>query len=85
VESRRSKSFKDCYDRLSRKEQRLVTKAYLLWRDNRNAKSLYFKPIGRGLWSARASDDLRAVCLKKDGVYLWIFVGDHGEYERRFC
>jgi hypothetical protein len=34
-------------------------------------------------WSARVNDDYRALAIEDEGVLTWVWIGKHGEYERR--
>lgn len=51
------------------------------WQENSLHPSLHFKKVGKNLWSARISGGYRALALKKDNNYYWIWLGDYDEYE----
>lgn len=61
--------------------QNQAKKAYQLWQDNLLHPSLHFKKVGRNLWSVRFSGGHRALALKKDDDYYWIWIGNHDQYE----
>jgi hypothetical protein len=56
-------------------------KTYRLWQENPNHPSLHFKKVGKNLWSVRITLDYRALALKKEDNYYWIWIGTHHEYE----
>ncbi|NEO27114.1 MAG: hypothetical protein F6K03_09520 [Kamptonema sp. SIO4C4] len=61
------------------KEQ--AKKTYQIWRKNPFYPSLHFKKVGQNLWSARITANYRALALKKENNYYWIWIGTHDEYE----
>lgn len=63
---------------LQMKEQ--AQKAYQLWKENPLHPSLHFKKVGKNLWSARITDDYRALALKKGDDYYWFWIGSHDDY-----
>ncbi|MDB9496303.1 hypothetical protein PN441_12000 [Spirulina major CS-329] len=73
--------FWKAYAHLSPKIQKQARKAYQLWQKNALHPSLHFKKVGKNLWSARISGGYRALALKKDNNYYWIWIGDHHQYE----
>jgi len=48
--------------------------------DNRRHPSLQFKKIGP-FWSARVTDDYRALAVLRDGTFYWFWIGSHAAYE----
>lgn len=56
-------------------------KAYQLWQNDQSHPSLHFKKVGKNLWSARITQDYRALAIKKGQDYYWIWIGSHKEYE----
>jgi len=56
-------------------------KAYQQWRENQSHPSLHFKKVRKNLWSARITDDYRALALKRGNDYYWIWIGRHDEYD----
>ena len=43
--------------------------------------SLRFKKIG-GLWSVHAGFAHRALAVEDGSDFIWVWIGDHGDYER---
>ena len=56
-------------------------KSYALLRLDLRHPSLHFKRIGR-LWSARVSENYRALGIKAPGGVMWSWIGSHAEYQR---
>lgn len=56
-------------------------KAYQLWQENQSHPSLHFKKVGKNLWSARITQDYRALALKVGEDYYWIWIGSHDDYD----
>lgn len=69
------------YAALPRLAQQQARKQYALWSKDPWHPSLQFKPIGV-LWSARVSQDYRALALKEGDEYHWIWIGTHAEYDQ---
>ncbi len=73
--------FWSSYAKLPSKIKEQARKAYLLWQENQSHPSLHFKKVGKNLWSARITQNYRALALKKGDDYYWIWIGTHDEYE----
>jgi len=43
--------------------------------------SLHFKKIGK-LWSARVGKNYRALAMEDNTGFIWVWIGNHSEYER---
>ena len=56
-------------------------KQFLIWLSNPSHPSLQFKKVGP-FWSARITDDFRALCYVKDGVHYWFWIGKHAGYDK---
>ena len=79
-------SFWRAYRSLPRSIQRQARKAYRLWRENPAHPSLVFKqvkPTRPPLYSARITQDFRALGVLQDDTVIWLWIGGHDEYERR--
>ncbi len=74
-------SFWNNYNRLPKEVQALALKQYALWLSNPNHPSLRFKKVGN-YWSARITDDYRAVGIRDGDTVIWFFVGTHADYNR---
>jgi hypothetical protein len=59
----------------------IAGKQFRLWSSDSSHPSVQFKKVGL-FWSARVTDDYRALCYFKDGDYYWFWIGKHAEYER---
>jgi hypothetical protein len=49
--------------------------------DNPKHPSLQLKPVG-ALWSARVTDNYRALAIREENVFTWFWIGLHDEYVR---
>ncbi len=60
-------------------------KQFSLLKTNPQHPSLQFKKIGnrRGheIWSARVTLNYRALAIRRDDGYLWLWIGDHKAYD----
>jgi len=74
--------FWKAYEALPQKTEDQVRKSYQTWKVSPSHPSLHFKKVGKNLWSVRITLDYRALALKKDDDYYWIWLGTHDEYER---
>jgi hypothetical protein len=43
--------------------------------------SLHLKPVGDS-WSARVTDDYRALAYREDAIFNWFSIGSHDDYLR---
>jgi hypothetical protein len=81
MKSRVVADFWNDYNRLPREIQELARKQYKLWLDDPNHPSARFKKVGL-YWSARVTDDYRAVGIRDGDTVLWFFVGTHADYNK---
>jgi hypothetical protein len=81
MKSRVIAGFWDGYNRLPTVIQELAVKQYRLWLDNPHHPSVRFKKVGL-YWSARVTDDYRAVGIMDGDTVLWFFIGTHAEYSQ---
>ena len=72
------------YYELPQNVRRRASKAYRIWRQNRDAPGLHFKRVGksRPVYSIRIGDDYRALGLLYGDAITWFWIGRHAEYER---
>lgn len=82
MQSRVVASFWDDYNRLPKEIQKLAIKQYALWQTNPHHPSLRFKKVGPYWWSARITEDYRAVGIMDENTIVWFFIGTHSEYNR---
>jgi hypothetical protein len=69
------------YARLPAEIRQQARKQYRLWQQNHWHPSLQFKQIGT-LWSARVTQDYRALAVLRGDTYYWFWIGTHAEYDR---
>jgi hypothetical protein len=81
MESRAVTSFWDGFNKLPAVIQRAAQKQYRLWLDDLRHPSVRFKKVGN-FWSARVTDDFRALGIMDGDTVIWFFIGSHAEYER---
>jgi hypothetical protein len=69
------------FDALPHEVQQLARKNFELLKQDSRHPSLQFKRLG-DYWSVRVGLHYRALAVE-DGVdYVWVWIGDHGEYDR---
>lgn len=66
---------------LSESTQALARKNFELLKQNPNHPSLHFKKVGK-FWSARVGISHRAIAVEDDGDFIWVWIGNHDEYDR---
>ncbi|MBL67644.1 MAG: hypothetical protein CMO74_04195 [Verrucomicrobiales bacterium] len=81
MKSRAVSSFWKQYRSLPPDLHARAAKQYRLWLANPDHPSLRFKKVGR-YWSARISDNYRAVGVMDGDTVVWFFIGPHTEYEK---
>jgi hypothetical protein len=81
MKSRTVESFWDHYQLLPPKIQLLALKQYRLWQADPRHPSLCFKKVGL-YWSARVTNDYRAVGIMDGDTIVWFFIGTHVQYTR---
>jgi hypothetical protein len=69
------------FERLPDSVQRLAQKNFELLKTNPGHPSLHFKKVG-SFWSVRIGSQHRALAIKDDSDYIWVWIGAHDEYER---
>jgi len=76
-----TKRFWRCFDELPDFIQELARKNFDLLKSDSNHPSLHFKKVGK-FWSARIGLNYRALALKDESDYIWVWIGTHDEYEQ---
>ena len=61
--------------------QRAARRKFRLLADNPKHPSLHFKKVGK-FWSVRVGLDYRALAVEDDGSFIWVWIGNHDEYDR---
>lgn len=70
------------YQRLPTEIQQPADEKFELLKRDPTHPSLNFKKVGR-YWSARISQQYRALALEDEGIFVWVWIGKHDEYIRR--
>ena len=73
--------FGKCFEELPLSIQKLARENFRLLKANPHHPSLHFKKIGN-FWSVRISLNHRALAIKDGSDYIWVWVGNHDEYEK---
>ena len=73
--------FWSCFDKLSPSIQKLARKNYSLLKENPQYPSLHFKKVGK-FWSARVGKNYRALAIKDNEGFIWVWIGNHDGYEQ---
>jgi hypothetical protein len=86
MKSRTVPSFWDCHRRLPLHIREAARKAFRLFQDDPAHPSLSLERLvrGPGFWSVRVTRDYRAVGVRDGDEILWIWIGLHDEFDRRF-
>ena len=74
-------SFWSAYAALPKQTQKLADKAFQRLKDNPRHPSLQLKKVGQ-IWSARISINCRALAVEDGEGLVWIWIGDHAEYDK---
>jgi hypothetical protein len=78
---RATNRFWKCFEKLPEPTQRIAKKNFQLLKINPWHPSLHFKKIGK-FWSVRVGINHRALAVKDDEDFIWVWIGTHDEYER---
>ncbi|RMG67056.1 MAG: hypothetical protein D6710_11820 [Nitrospirae bacterium] len=73
--------FWKAFSRLPQVIQERAKKQFELLKENPSHPSLHFKKVGK-FWSVRISDFYRALALKDEDDYIWVWIGNHDDYEK---
>lgn len=79
--NRATPDFWALYAKLPRDVRKLAQKNYALFAQNPQHPLLRFKKVGNR-WSVRVGLHFRAVAIETDAGLLWIWIGDHEDYDR---
>ena len=69
------------FDKLPESVKQLARKNFELLKQDPKHPSLRFKKVGR-FWSARVGLYYRTLAVEEGSDYIWVWIGDHDEYER---
>jgi len=78
---RATKQFWQCYEKLPTEIRALADESFKLLKSNPQHPSLQFKKIGN-VWSVRIDLKFRALAVREGDEYIWVWMGNHDEYER---
>ena len=73
--------FWDRFNKLPDQSQKLARKNFELLKQNPKHPSLHFKKVGQ-FWSARIGLSHRALAIEDGDDFVWVWIGDHDEYDR---
>lgn len=73
--------FWQLYQSLPKEIQEKADKCFTLLKQNLKHPSLHFKRTGK-FWSVRIGLSHRALAMKEDDDFIWVWIGSHDEYER---
>ena len=78
---RTTPQFWDIFDTLPEPTQQLARKNFELLKQSLAHPSLHFKKAGK-FWSVRIGLNYRALAIKDDTDFIWVWIGNHAEYDR---
>jgi hypothetical protein len=86
VTSRGTAKFWQCYSQLPRDIQEVARLAYRKFRENPAHPSLHLERLRSDAraWSVRVTLNYRAVALRQGDDWIWVWIGDHQEFDRCF-
>lgn len=73
--------FWEGFENLPEPIQKLAQKNFELLKADAQHPSLHFKKIGQ-FWSVRIGLNYRALAIKEEDDYIWVWIGSHDEYDR---
>ena len=84
MKSKATPKFWKFYERLPADIQQRSRKAYQAWKTDPGYPSLHFKRVDEEypIYSARISDEYRALGILEGDTVIWYWIGSHDEYMR---
>lgn len=76
-----SPRFWKCFERLPDVVKKHAKERYALLKENPTHPSLHFKKVGN-FWSIRIDLEYRALAVEDNSDFIWIWIGNHDDYER---
>jgi len=73
--------FWKCLEELPQSVQRVARKNFKLLKTNHSHPSIQFKKVGK-FWSARVGSKYRVLAVEDGEDFIWVWIGNHDEYER---
>ncbi|MCH8067612.1 MAG: hypothetical protein E2O67_02150 [Deltaproteobacteria bacterium] len=81
MKSKATKRFWRFFDKLPIDIQKAAVEQFKIWFSNPAHPSLHFKKV-QNYWSARVTEDYRAVGIMDKDTVIWFFIGTHSEYNK---
>jgi hypothetical protein len=78
---RTTPQFWNRFNKLPDRAQKLARTNFELLKQNPKHPSLHFKKVGQ-FWSARVGLSYRALAVEDGEDFIWVWIGDHDEYDR---
>ena len=78
---RTTRRFWKCFENLPEFVQKESKENFELLKKSPTHPSLHFKKVGK-LWSIRVGTSHRALAIRDEEDFIWIWIGAHDEYER---
>ncbi len=78
---RTTPQFWNLFYQLPESVQNLARKNFELLKQNPRHPSLHFKKVGH-FWSARVGLNHRALAVEDGDDFIWVWIGQHDEYDR---
>jgi hypothetical protein len=73
--------FQKCFNKLPKQVQKISKKNFELLKKNPAHSSLELKKIGN-FWSVRITMNHRAIAIRDDNDFIWVWIGKHDDYEK---
>jgi hypothetical protein len=86
VRSRRTTQFLELYRVLPQEIQATARKVYQIFRENPAHPGLRLERLRSDprAWAVRITRDYRAIALRNGDDWLWLWIGTHKEFDRKF-
>jgi len=86
VTSRATPHFWELYGQLPSPIRTAARQAYQKFRQDPTNPSLHLERLRfeRRAWSVRVTLNYRAVALREGDLWIWVWIGSHQEFDRRF-
>jgi hypothetical protein len=84
LKNRRTRSFREDFDRLPKSVQRKARDSFRRFQENPNHRGLAFKQIfaDESIFSVRIGIHYRALARRRGDVLNWFWIGSHAEYDQ---
>lgn len=76
-----TKKFWAAYEELPDRIKRVADENFQLLKQDPFHPSLHFKKIGK-YWSVRVGIQYRALGIRHEDAMIWLWIGNHAEYDR---